>query len=44
MSALRMPQTLSDPAHIDTGEALLRCELLEELDASLGRPRGADGL
>lgn len=37
MSALRMPQHLADPAHIDSGEAHLRFELLEEIDGSVGR-------
>ena len=33
MAPLRMPQHLADPAHTDTGEAILKFELLEELDA-----------
>jgi hypothetical protein len=37
MSPLRMPQSLGHDHHVDTGEAVLRFELLEELDASLGR-------
>jgi hypothetical protein len=37
MSPLRMPQSLGDAPHVDTGEAVLRFELLEELDASVGR-------
>ena len=36
MSALRLPQHLADPAHIDSGEAHLRFDLLEELDSALG--------
>ena len=37
MSALRLPQHLSDPAHVDSGEAHLRFELLEEIDGAVGR-------
>lgn len=37
MSPLRMPQHLADPVHIDTGEAHLRFELLEEMDSAVGR-------
>ncbi|WP_334162276.1 DUF6665 family protein [Phenylobacterium sp.] len=37
MSPLRMPQGLSEPQHVDTGEAVLRFELLEELDGGLAR-------
>ena len=37
MSSLRMPQSLSRRLGIDTGEAVLRYELLEEQAASLGR-------
>jgi hypothetical protein len=37
MSPLRMPQHLADPPHVDTGEAILKFELLEELDASLAQ-------
>ena len=37
MTALRMPQHLADPAHVDSGEAHLRFELLEEIDGPLGR-------
>jgi hypothetical protein len=36
MSALRLPQHLAEPAHVDTGEANLRFELLEEIDAAVG--------
>ena len=36
MSALRLPQHLAEPAHVDTGEASLRFELLEEIDAAVG--------
>jgi hypothetical protein len=32
MSPLRMPQHLAEPQHVDSGEAILRFELLEELD------------
>lgn len=37
MSPLRMPQGLGEPQHVDTGEAVLRFELLEELDGGLAR-------
>ncbi len=37
MSALRMPQHLADPLHVDSGEAHLRFELLEEIDGAVGR-------
>ncbi len=33
MSPLRMPQHLAEPQHVDSGEAVLKFELLEELDA-----------
>lgn len=36
MSALRLPQHLAEPAHVDSGEAHLRFELLEEIDAAVG--------
>ena len=36
MSALRLPQHLADPAHVDSGEAHLRFDLLEELDSAVG--------
>ena len=36
MSALRLPQHLADPAHTDSGEAHLKFELLEDIDAALG--------
>ena len=32
MSPLRMPQHLADPLHTDTGEAVMKFELLEELE------------
>ena len=35
MSPLRLPQSLGHDHHVDTGEAVLRFELLEELDSSL---------
>jgi hypothetical protein len=37
MSSLRMPQSLTKRLGVDTGEAVLRYELLEEQAASLGR-------
>ena len=37
MSSLRMPQTLSRRLGVETGEAALRYELLEEQASSLGR-------
>jgi hypothetical protein len=36
MSALRLPQHLAESAHVDTGEAHLKFELLEEIDAAVG--------
>jgi hypothetical protein len=36
MSALRLPQHLAEPAHVDTGEANLRFDLLEEIDSAVG--------
>ncbi len=36
MSALRLPQHLPEPAHVDSGEAHLRFDLLEYLDSSVG--------
>ena len=33
MSPLRTPQSLSEPVHTDTGEAMMKFELLEELEA-----------
>ncbi len=36
MSALRLPQHLAEPAHVDTGEAHLRFELLESIDGAVG--------
>jgi hypothetical protein len=32
MSPLRMPQHLADPPHVDTGEAVMKFELMEELE------------
>ncbi|ACG77284.1 conserved hypothetical protein [Phenylobacterium zucineum HLK1] len=37
MSPLRMPQRLAESPQVDTGEAVLRFELLENLDAGLRR-------
>ena len=37
MSSLRMPQSLTKRLKFETGEAVLRYELLEEQAASLGR-------
>jgi hypothetical protein len=37
MSSLRMPQSLSKRLGVETGEAVLRHELLQEQAASLGR-------
>lgn len=36
MSALRLPQHLADPAHVDSGEAHLRFDLLEGIDGAIG--------
>lgn len=36
MSALRLPQRLAEPAHVDSGEAQLKFELLEGIDAAVG--------
>ncbi len=36
MSALKFPQHLAEPAHVDTGEAHLRFELLENIDSAVG--------
>ena len=36
MSALRLPQHLGEPAHVDTGEATLKFDLLEEIDSAVG--------
>jgi hypothetical protein len=36
MSALKLPQHLAEPAHVDTGEAHLRFELLESIDSAVG--------
>lgn len=33
MAPLRMPQHLAEPAHVDSGEALLKFARMEELDA-----------
>lgn len=37
MSSLRMPQSLTRRLGVDTGEAVLRYELLQEQAAALGR-------
>lgn len=37
MAPLRMPQHLADPPHVDSGEAVLRFKLLEDVDAGLKR-------
>lgn len=37
MSPLRLPQHLTDERHVDSGEARLRFDLLEDLDAGLAR-------
>lgn len=37
MSSLRMPQSLAKRLGVDTGEAVLRYELLEEQAVALGR-------
>jgi hypothetical protein len=36
MSALRLPQHLAEPAHVDSGEAHLRFDLLEDIDSAVG--------
>ncbi|WP_293676152.1 DUF6665 family protein [uncultured Phenylobacterium sp.] len=36
MAALRLPQHLADAAHVDSGEAHLKFELLEEIDGAVG--------
>ncbi|WP_296597148.1 DUF6665 family protein [Phenylobacterium sp.] len=36
MSALRLPQHLAEPAHVDRGEAHLKFRLLEDIDAAVG--------
>lgn len=36
MSALRLPQHLSEPAHVDSGEAHLKFDLLEDIDCAVG--------
>ena len=36
MSALRLPQHLAEPAHVDSGEAHLKFDLLEEIDSAVG--------
>ena len=41
MSALRLPQHLAEPAHVDSGEAHLRFDLLEELDSAVGHAERA---
>jgi hypothetical protein len=40
MSSLRMPQSLTQRLGVDTGETVLRYELLEEQAHSLGRAGG----
>jgi hypothetical protein len=37
MAPLRMPQHLADPVHVDTGEAHMRFELLEDVEGGLRR-------
>jgi hypothetical protein len=37
MSPLRTPRTLAEPQHVDSGEAVLRFELMEGVDAGLSR-------
>jgi hypothetical protein len=37
MASLRMPQSLTKPLGVDTGEAVLNYELLQEQAAALGR-------
>ncbi|HEY8574403.1 DUF6665 family protein [Phenylobacterium sp.] len=37
MSPLHAPRTLAEPQHVDSGEAVLKFELLEELDAAVSR-------
>ncbi|WP_374472965.1 DUF6665 family protein [Phenylobacterium sp.] len=37
MSPLRMPQGLSEPQHVDSGDAVLKFQLLEGLDGSVSR-------
>src|SRR4051812_32195119 len=44
MSALRMPQHLAEAAHVGSGEARLKMELLEELDGSVAVHRAEDAL
>ena len=41
MTGLRMPQHLAEPAHVESGEAHLRFELLEERDGSVGQTERA---
>jgi hypothetical protein len=36
MSALKSPSHLADPAHVDSGEAHLKFELLEDIDSAVG--------
>lgn len=36
MAALRLPQHLADTARVDSGEARLKFELLEDIDGPLG--------
>lgn len=37
MSPLRLPQHLTDEPHVDSGEARLKFDLLEDIDAGLSR-------
>lgn len=36
MSALRLPQHLGEPAHVGSGEAHLRFDLLQDIDSAVG--------
>ena len=36
MSALRLPQHLAEPAQVDSGEAHLKFDLLEDIDSAVG--------
>ena len=36
MSSLRLPQHLAEPAHVDSGEAHLKFDLLEDIDCAVG--------
>ena len=37
MSPLHTPRTLNEPPHVDSGEAVMRFELLEKVDAAVAR-------